>query len=186
VWLFGGFKKHLLTSFEKKLETIMKVYRRLIYSLLCLLPAAVYASEVDYLSVSSIGRGAKLKLVSDLLIPANKEVILMPEASRGNANVVSSCRVEMTETSLDTRVLKAGSQIVFSGEALESEQNSWRIHTLKVDQPVAIRAVSCYAQRMDHNFKWHPTTAIIWDLKTAFGGIAELELAEPVEIPATR
>jgi len=146
-------------------------------------PVVLNAAEVDYLSVSSVGRHAKLTFVNDLLVPANKTTVNLRESGRGDGSVVSTCSVEMTENSLDARVLKAGAQIIFTGEVEESEAGEWKIHVLKVEQPEAIKSVTCQAMRIDNQFKWHPTLVIIWDLKAAFSGFAKLTMPEPVEIP---
>lgn len=147
-------------------------------------PVSLTAAEVDHLSVSSVGRNAKLTFVNDLLVPANKASVALKESGRGDGRVVSTCSVDLLETSLDARVLKSGARIVFTGEVEESESGEWKVHVLKVQQPQAVKSVSCYAMRMDNNFKWHPTLVIIWDLKAAFSGLAELAMPEPVEIPA--
>ena len=147
------------------------------------MPASLKAADVDNFSLSSIGRNAKLTFGRDLLVPANKSQVALRESGRGDGRVVSTCTVDMLETSLDARVLKSGAQITFTGEAEESESGEWKVHVLKVEQPQAIKSVTCYAMRMDMNYKWHPTLVIIWDLKAAFSGLAELVLPEPVEIP---
>lgn len=163
----------------------MKIVKLTMILLICFsaIPAALIAAEADYLSVSSVGRHAKLTFVNDFLIPANKTTVNLRESGRGDASVVSTCTVEMTESSLDARVLKSGAQIIFTGEAEESEAGEWKIHVLKVEQPEAIKSVACQAMRIDNHFKWHPTLVIIWDLKAAFSGFAKLTMPEPVEIP---
>lgn len=153
------------------------------FACVLLIPASLKAAEVDTLSLSSIGRNAKLTFGRDFLVPANKVNVALRESGRGDGRVVSTCTLDMLESTLDARVLKAGAQITFTGEAEESESGEWKVNVLKVEQPQAIKSVTCYAMRMDMNYKWHPTLVIIWDLKAAFSGFAELVLPEPVVIP---
>jgi hypothetical protein len=67
------------------------------------LSASAQANEVDYLSVSSVGRGAKLILDKDLLIPANKSDVSMREVTRAY-QFVAVCEVNMRESSMDPRL----------------------------------------------------------------------------------
>jgi hypothetical protein len=146
------------------------------------LSSGAQADDENFLSVSSVGRGAKLVLNKDLLIPANKADISMLEVSRANS-FVASCEVNMREASLDSRVIKAGHEIVFSGIVAENNTGTTHFHTLEVSNPDAVKSVTCHADKLDIHGQWHPTTAIIWDLKASFADIAILQLADPVEIP---
>ena len=156
------------------------VMRGLIW--LLALSASAQANEEDYLSVSSVGRGAKLVLNNDLLIPANKSDVSMREVTRAY-QFVAVCEVDIRESSRDLRVLKTGHEIVFSGEVTEGETDTWHFHQLEVSKPEALKSVTCYAEKLDTAGRWHPTAAVIWDLKASFEGAASLVLAEPVEIP---
>jgi len=160
-----------------------KIIQAFVGAMLAVSSVCLFAASEDGLTVSSVGRNSKLVLKSDLLIPANQQGVLLKEASRGDGYVVSYCRVEMNEVSLDHRVLKSGGEIIFSGQFSESVEVNYQNHTLQVTQPAAISAITCGAMRMDRNYKWHPTTPIIWDLKASFAGVADLVLAGPVEIP---
>lgn len=146
------------------------------------LSVSAQANEEDYLSVSSVGRGAKLVLNNDLLIPANKSDVSMREVTRAY-QFVAVCEVNIRESSRDLRVLKTGHEIVFSGQVTEGDKGTWHFHQLEVSKPEAVKSVTCYAEKLDTAGRWHPTAAVIWDLKASFEGAASLVLAEPVEIP---
>ena len=146
------------------------------------LAATAQASEEDSLSVSSVGRGAKLVLMKDLLIPANTVYVPMLEVARGNT-FVASCDLNMRELSLDARVIKAGHEIVFSGQVTDHDTNTYHFHTIEVANPEDVKWVTCRAQRLDIYAQWHPTPALIWDLKASFSGTASLVMPDPVEIP---
>ena len=146
------------------------------------LSASAQASDEDLLSVSSVGRGAKLVLEKDLLVPANKADVSMREVARANY-FVAVCEVNMRESTVDSRVLKTGHELVFSGQVTEGYTDTWHFHQLEVSKPEAVKSVTCYAEKLDTAGRWHPTAAVIWDLKASFTGTASLVLAEPVEIP---
>jgi hypothetical protein len=146
------------------------------------LTATAQASEEDSLSVSSVGRGAKLVLKKDLLVPANSAYVSLLEVARGTS-IVASCELEMRDVSLDARVIKAGREIVFSGQVADYDTTIFHFHNIDVESPEAVKWVTCRAQRLDMHGQWQPTPAIIWDLKASFSGTASLVMPDPVEIP---
>jgi len=162
--------------------------------------------------LKSIGRGAKLVLQKDLLIPANQDYVDFPSTSfQGPVTrtgigygmyfedwfvYTHRCRLHLTESSIDSRRLTAQTEIEFSGEAQELELDS-NAHLfaqeLLVANPQAVKSLVCggYAQQY-RSFLGErvrsiggaqgPVDMTLEDLKSVLSGTAILVLPPPKDI----
>jgi|GEM_PF-2773870 len=117
----------------------------------------VQADDSDKLI--SIGRGTKLILIKDIEIPANQDYVDFPilkingpQSDFGKWITYSYvCRLELSDSSLDRRLLQSGMEIVLTGEYEEdthAPQPYGTIQGLLIQSPSALTGMTCggYAQ----------------------------------------
>jgi hypothetical protein len=161
-------------------------------------------TDVNSWPITSIGANSKLVLLRDLIIPANKNYKSLYGGRSSWAESIYdhnidiqeilTCLLVARETSLSSRVLRAGTEIVFTGEVKEGnfslgDDGSKRIYELQVSQPEAVERVQCQAEtwyyagaKKAENIKYKAREAKLGELIRYLRGAADLVLSEPIEI----
>lgn len=154
---------------------------------------------------TSIGKGAKLTLLKDINISPNlhqvdigpfEDLVLVNRDTNVYRKTWRYCGLMLKEISLDRRVLKSGSAIELSGEALNyavGENNEHKIEGVGVATPVAIDHIGCakFESTCEENpfrdnllcSRRKQTPFNMSDLQFVMKDVALIERADPVVIP---
>jgi len=152
-----------------------------------------FGVDVSSWPITSVSATSKLVLQTDLIVPANAKSATNHKKNPYNwaENIFFVCYIDTRENSLQARVLRAGTEIVFTGEVTESiyteRDEGFKGYFLKVSQPEAIERVRCFTHSFSFDQNWNPGPAKPRDAKlgeliSEFGGVAEFIMSEPVEI----
>jgi len=153
-----------------------------------------FGIDVSSWPITSVGANSKLVLRTNFIVSANQngttwnggEHFLDAERMKAFA-----CHIFTRETSLDSRVLRAGTEIQFTGEVSESlysesDEGSIKCYDFNVSQPDGVDRLHCIAftfyQGEDGKLKVKPREATIGEVIRFFKDGADLVMSEPVEI----
>lgn len=161
---------------QKGLGQMGSLLASLCLSSLAFLPQAVAAESKDGFSMIHIGKGTKLVLKKDLIIPANAGSLAFQYSPPTKYN--DYCYLSFEPSEID-RKISAGREIVFSGKVIEGLPPVESISvTLAVEAPAGVSSVKCR--------KAWDGRPLIGDLRGAFSDIADLVFPEPSEIDSSR
>jgi len=149
--------------------------------------------------MSSVGKGSKILLTQDFEIPANTPgpqiATLQYTTERGYGyryiEYYKHCGLEMREATVERRVIKAGSEIEFSGKVSTGvdRASGYSYEMLEVIKPEAVNSVYCYSLIRDCNDytsvcpAWSQDKFKISDFRLVIKKIGTLEIAPPIVIP---
>ena len=161
---------------QKGLSQMGSLLASLCLSSLAFLPQAVAAESKDEFSMIHIGKGTKLVLKKDLIIPANAGSLAFQFSPPTKYN--DHCFLSFQPSEVD-RKISAGREIIFSGKVIEGLPPGESIYvTLAVESPAGLHSIKCS--------KAWDARPLIGDLRGAFSGIADLVFPEPSEIDSAR
>jgi hypothetical protein len=152
-------------------------------------------------SLGSVGRGAKLRLIKNLEVPANSdqlvfEPVISEEYVNGQGNMTRqtylTCGMTLLEPSLDRRVLQEGTEIVLSGEARTYPNGdklpAWNIEAVGIASPSALTEIGCSKLVrvcwLGYCDPYQQVPVTIKDLESALKNVAKVERLDPVIIPS--
>jgi len=149
--------------------------------------------------LASIGRGAKLTLIKDVEVSPNSQNVrfepLTSEYAEGRPNhtwqTYLVCAIYLRESSLDRRVLKAGTVIELNGEARKfvngDPARAWEIEALGIASPSALTDIGCVklAKLCYRGFcdPYEQRPVKMQDLEVALTNVAKVQRPDPVVIP---
>lgn len=166
----------------------------LVFGAVGLRSSLAIGTDVNNWAINSVGANSKLVLKTDLIVPANQNGTTWKggehytDPSREKA---FACHIFTRETSLNSRVLRAGTELVFTGEVTErlyseGDEGSIKCYDFQLSHPEAVDRVHCIAftfyQAVDGETKVKPREATLGELIRFFRGGADFFLAGPVEL----